>query len=198
MKHKLEKLLTRSLNKSNKMKKILIGKIISPFGIKGEVKILSFCEQPEQIASYPLFYHNNQPLKLKLKSQKPIGSNKNGEFIFIAKIDGVNNRNESEKLRGAEIFVNRDDFSENEDGEFYYVDLIGLDVIDETEKTLGKVINIYDHGAGGIVEIEFSKADPKKHLEKIENFPFKDEIFPEVNLKENFIRIALPEINLIK
>ena len=177
-------------------KKILIGKIISAFGINGEVKIVSYSQDPEQIANYPLFLKNDQEIKIKIsnKNKVAIGANSSGEAIFIVKIDGVTNRNMSEKLRGEEIFVSRTNFSKLSDNEFYYVDLIGLDVIDINSQKIGKVINVGDHGAGGLIEIEFEKADAKNNREKIENFPFKNAIFPEINLTKNFIRIDLPEI----
>lgn len=194
---KSKKLLTKSPQKFSKMsKKILIGKIISAFGIKGEVKIISYSQHPEQIVTYPLFLGNNEKLKIKIsnKNKAVIGTNKSGEAIFIAKIDGVADRNMAEKLRGEEIFADRADFLELSDNEFYYVDLIGLDVIDMDSQKIGKVINVGDHGAGGLIEIKFEKADTKNNREKIENFPFKNAIFPEVNLAKNFIRIDLPEI----
>ena len=67
-------------------------------------------------------------------------------------------------------------------------------MIDLESKKIGKVLNVLDHGAGGIIEIEFDETDLKKNRDKIENFPFKNQIFPEVNLRNGFVRIDLPEI----
>lgn len=177
-------------------KKILVGKVTSVFGIKGEVKVISYCENPTQIEKYDLFDSKGNKIKLKItnKNKTIVGSNKLGDSILIAAIQGVTDRNAAEKLRGEEFFANRADFKEIDNDEFYYVDLIGLDVIDGSSKKLGKVTNVYDFGGGGMLEIEFLKADTKSNIEKIENFAFKNETFPEVNLRENFIRINLPEI----
>ncbi|MBU6338851.1 MAG: 16S rRNA processing protein RimM [Rickettsiales bacterium] len=178
------------------MSKILIGKINSVFGIKGAVKLISFCEDPIQIEKYPLFDDKGNSIKLKIsnKNKAIVGTTGSGNAILIAEIAGVTNRNDAEKLRGTELFVERKDFKETKDDEFYYVDLIGLDVVDMESKKLGKVINVYDFGAGGMLEIEFTKSDSKKTLEKIENFHFKKQTFPEVNLKKGFIRIDIPEV----
>lgn len=178
------------------MKKILIGKINSVFGIRGEVKILSHCQNPIDIEKYSLFDKNDREFKLKIsnKNKAAIGSSTSGGVILIAKISGIDDRNEAEKLRGLELFTNRDDFKKIPDDEFYQVDLIGLNVIDEDGSSLGKVLNVMDFGAGTMLEIEFSQANEKMNLEKIENFPFKDEFFPEVNIKAGTIKIALPEI----
>lgn len=177
-------------------KKILVGKVSSAFGIKGEVKLISYCQDPLQIEKYQLFDSDGKEIKLKIsnKNKAVVGLAGAKNAILIAAIEGIKDRNAAENLRDKEIFVNREEFEEIDNDEFYYVDLIGLDVIDDNSKKLGKVTNVYDFGGGGMLEIEFIKADIEKNLEKIENFPFKDETFPEVNLKENFIRIKLPEI----
>jgi 16S rRNA processing protein RimM len=182
------------------MSKILIGKINSVFGIKGAVKIISFCENPTQIEKYPLFDEKGNSIKLKIsnKNKTIIGSSSSGNAILIAEIAGITDRNAAEKLRGTELFVDRKDFKKTKNDEFYYVDLIGLDVVDMESEKIGKVINVYDFGAGGMIEIEFCKNDSEKSLEKIENFHFKKQTFPEVNLEKNFIRINIPEIVSLK
>lgn len=177
-------------------RKVVVGKIIAPFGIKGDVKVISFCENPAQFEKYTLFNEKNEILKLKITNKNKVATSftKSGDAIFNVRIEGVENRNQSEILKGKEIFANRDDFENLDENEFYYVDLIGLDVVDEKNKKIGKVLSVFEHGAGGIVEIEFLEEDLKKEREKIESYPFKNEIFPEVNLKEKFIKIDFPKI----
>jgi 16S rRNA processing protein RimM len=176
-------------------KEILIAKVISPFGIKGDVKLVVFLENFLDIEKYPLFDSSGKKINLKInnKNKTAIASNASGDAIIIAKIAGIDDRNASENLRNFEIFTSRENFKETQDDEFYHVDLIGLDVIDEKNKKIAKIINIYDFGAGNLVEIEFIDEAPKG-FKKIENFSFKNEIFPEVNLSKNFIKIILPEI----
>ncbi len=172
--------------------KVLIGKITSVFGIKGQVKILSYCQDSQEIANYPLFDKNNQPISLKITSTKKKAGNQNE--ILIAKINDISDRNLAEKLIGTEIFTNRDDFAETEENEFYYVDLIGLKVLDNQQNDLGQIKNVLDFGAGSLIEVEFDdKICQERNLKKIENFTFKDEFFPEVNIKKGFIIINFPE-----
>lgn len=173
--------------------KILIAKVNSVFGIKGEIKLLVYSDEPQKIEKYNLFDASGQAVKIKItnKNKTVIGSS-SGNPILIAKVDGVNDRNGAELLRGQEFFVAREELDELGENEFYYADLIGMDVIDMESKKIGKVLNVADAGAGGIIEIEFLKNAAKKF--EIDNFPFKDEFFPEVNLKKNFIRFDAPEI----
>lgn len=180
-------------------KNIVIAKVIAAFGIKGEVKIVSYCQNASDIEKYPLFDKNNNPVTIKItnKNKAAIGSTQDGGTIMIAKISLADDRNKAESIRGTEIFTKRENFSQLKNDEFYYTDLIGLDVVEENKK-IGKVLNILDFGAGTMLEIEFEKADPQRNLEKIENIPFKNEFFGEVNIKEGFIVINLPEIIEIK
>jgi len=178
------------------MKKIIIGKVNSVFGIRGEVKILSYCKNPTDIEKYKIFDKNDNEIKLKIsnKNKAVIGSSGSGGAILIAKINDVEDRNKAESLRGTELFTDRENFKELSDDEFYQVDLIGLDVIDDAAQKIGKVKNVFDFGGGTMLEIEFEKENPKMNLEKIENFPFKNAIFPEVNVKAGFVKISFPEI----
>ncbi len=176
-------------------KKILIAKITTVFGIKGEVKIVVYSDNPLQLETYSLFDSKGKEFKIKIsnKNKSVIGTS-SGDPIIMARIEGVNDRNEAEKLRGVELFADRKDFDKTNEDEFYYVDLIGLDVIDMNSKKIGKVLNVFEHGAGGIVEIEFNEKCLPKNYQKIENFSFRNAIFPEVNLAKNFIRIDVPEV----
>jgi 16S rRNA processing protein RimM len=176
-------------------KKIVIAKVSSVFGIKGEVKIITYSNHPEKIEKYQLFDEQGNQLKIKIsnKNKVAIGSS-SGNPIIIAKIDGVNDRNAAEKMRGQEIFTNRANFEAPTSDEFYCVDLIGLDVLNMSSEKLGKVRNVFDYGAGSVIEVEFEKTQLKSDREKIDNFPFRSAIFPEVNLEAGFIRIDLPDI----
>lgn len=169
-------------------KKIPIAKIVSAFGIKGEVKMIVYSDNHLNIEKYPLLNAKGEAIKVKISNKnKAVIGTSGGDPIIIAKIDGVNDRNASELLRNAEIFVDRKDFAPTKKDEFYYSDLIGLDVIDMNSKKVGKVADVLDYGAGGVIEIKFLD-------NRIENFPFKNQIFPEVNLENGFIRIEEIEI----
>ncbi len=177
-----------------KNKKILIAKIIAPFGVKGEVKILSFCKNSSDFKNYQCFFKDGSQVKIEIKRKS--GFTKTNDEILIAKIDEINNRNDFEKFRNKEIFVNRDEFKELKKDEFYQTDLIGMDVIFENKK-IGKVINILDFGASEIIEIEFLEENKERNLLKIETFPFNNDFFGEIDVEKNFIEIKLPQILLL-
>lgn len=73
--------------------------------------------------------------------------------VIIARIDGVNDRNAAELLRGTELFINREDLPATKNGEYYQADLIGMRVIrDGTE--IGVVAGFQNFGAGDIIELD--------------------------------------------
>lgn len=181
-------------------KKIIVAKILSAFGIKGEVKIVSYCQNPIDIEKYPLFDANDHEIRLKIsnKNKTVIGYTSAGDAVLIAKITGIDDRTLAEKIRGNEIFCYRNNFEKLPDDEFYYTDLIGLQVIDADRKIIGKIINVSDYGAGGMIEVEFIDGaiagNKTKKNDKIMNFAFKHQFFPEINLNQGFVQLLMPEI----
>lgn len=173
--------------------KVLIGKITGVHGLKGQVKIMSFSQNPQDIGNYPkLFDKNNKELAIKITSK---AQGKNND-VFIANIANIKDRNAAEDLRNTEIFINKADLPESEDDGFYYVDLIGLDVLSQENEKIGQVQDVMNYGAGDIIEIDFNEKSKQK--EKIQMFSFRDEIFPEVDLEKKFIKIIFPDVAEIK
>jgi 16S rRNA processing protein RimM len=173
------------------MKNIVIAKITSVHGIKGFVKLLSFATDPADFAKYSskVFDAKNNPYKIKIISQVPGGNND----LFIVKIDGVEDRNAAELLRNTELFIKRSDLKKAKKDEFYYVDLIGLEVLNTNREKIGKVLAVNDFGAGGVVDIEFDK-----DLKNTESFAFTHQTFPEVDVEKGFLILDLPEFIEVK
>ena len=106
-------------------KKILIAKVSSPFGIRGEVKVIAFCENHLNLEKYSLTDAEGNEIKLKISNKnKTVIGTSSGDPIVIAKIDGINDRNASELARNLEIFADRADFEPTSEDEFYYSVLI--------------------------------------------------------------------------
>ncbi len=172
------------------MNNIVIAKVTSVHGIKGLVKIMSFTSNPADITKYSskMFDVQNQQYKIKIINQIP---SKNND-LFIAQIDGIVDRNQAELLKNTELFIKRSDLKKSKKDEFYYVDLIGLDVLDVENKKIGQVLAVNDFGAGGLVEIKFF--DEKYNKSQISNFAFTGKIFPEVNIEKGYLIFDMPDV----
>ena len=127
--------------------KILVGKIVAPQGIRGEVRVQSFAEQASDFKNFHIVSDKFNSESFHFVRVVPNAN------VVIARIDGVNDRNTAETLRGTELFISRDTLPETKNGEYYQADLIGFAVIRDSEK-IGTVAGFQNFGAGDIIELE--------------------------------------------
>jgi 16S rRNA processing protein RimM len=131
-----------------KTKKILIGKIVAPQGIRGEVRVQSFAEKNTDFKKLAVFSNRFDSADFKFVRVVPNAN------VVIAKINGINDRNAAETLRGTELFIERNALPDlQSDNEFYQADLIGFGVVRDN-KNIGTVACFQNYGAGDIVELE--------------------------------------------
>lgn len=127
--------------------RVIVGAIGGSFGVHGEVRLKSFCADPQAIADYtPLFTEDGRAFAQVVLT----GQLKNG---FTARIDGVVTKEDADALRNVSLFAERAVMPSLPDDEYYYADLIDLTVVDTGGTTLGVVKNVMDHGAGDLLEI---------------------------------------------
>ncbi|MEQ1753472.1 MAG: ribosome maturation factor RimM [Micropepsaceae bacterium] len=160
-------------------KQILLGKIIAPHGLKGEVKIKSFTADPLDVASYGLVIVRDGR-RFNLSNARLQGD------VVIATVKGITDRSAAESLKGLELHIDRDDLPETDanTGEFYQTDLIGLPVFDEKGAELGEVVGFQDFGAGDLIEVGMPGGATSL-------VPFADSMVPVVDVEEG--RIVLSE-----
>ena len=128
-------------------KQILLGRILGPHGLKGEVKIKSFTTDPLDVASYgPVLTPDGR--RFTLTNARMQGD------VVIAAIKGVTDRTLAESLKGIELNIDRDEMPETDDGEFYEADLVGLGVFDEGGDQVGEALGFQNFGAGELLEIK--------------------------------------------
>lgn len=168
---------------SNRMSKdrICVGAIAGSFGVKGEVRLKSFCADPEAIADYaPLFTEDGSRSFAPTITQ----AIKNG---FAAHLPGVTTKEQADTLRGVSLFADRDKLPGLPDDEFYHTDLIGLDVVDPGGIKHGQVRAVLNHGAGDLLEVH------GPNLKDIVLLPFTKAIVPTVDLVARRIVVDPPE-----
>ena len=128
-----------------------IGLFIGPHGIKGEVKVKSFTEIPENLFVYEEFFLGNQTKPIKLKLVRKIKQN------LICIVEDVKTRNEAEKFKNLILYVRRDNLPSLNDDEFYQRDLLDFQVYNLERHNLGFVTSFNDFGGGLLVEVEKNK-----------------------------------------
>ena len=127
---------------------IEIGFLIGVHGIKGEVKLKSFTEIPENIFSFKEIFIESFENPIKLKFIRKF------KQIFICKIENVETRSDAEIFRGLKLFIHRKSLPKLIDGEFYHSDLLNFEVYNLNKESFGKVLSLEDFGAGLLVEVK--------------------------------------------
>lgn len=160
--------------------RVLIGVISTVHGVRGEVIVRSFTDDPYDIESYaPLTdAEGGRPLALAIRGATSKG--------LIARVEGIESRDAAEALRGAELWVAREVLPEEQDGEFYYADLEGLAAVDLEGRAFGKVLRVVNFGAGDLLDVELTETG------KTEFVPFRQAFVPDVDIAGGRIVVAWP------
>lgn len=120
------------------------GKIVSIHGIRGEVKIMPYCDSPELLCAFDrLFIGKNH--KVIIIERSRVFKN-----IVIAKLEGIDTPEDAEKLRNMLLFMHRDDL-ELDENTYFIQDLIGMEVRDaDTDFMYGKISDVMQTGANDV------------------------------------------------
>ena len=158
---------------------IVIGKIVAPHGVRGDIRILPLTEKPEQFLDLDyLLLHDGRKLTVK-----------HARFhkrMVLVTTEEIKSMNEAELLRDQEVLIKAEDLPELEEGQFYVADLIGLPVFDTEGKQIGTFKDSLSTGSNDVYVI----AVPG---EKDILLPALKIYVKEINLAEKRIVVTLPE-----
>ncbi len=158
-----------------------IGQIVNTFGIKGMVKIRPFTD--DVIARYDNLKKVYVEIN-KTKKQYEIEEVKYHKDMVLIKFKGIDKLEEAELLRNAYLKVNRKDEPELEEGIYYIVDLLGLEVYSDEGNLLGKVDDIFNNGSTDIYVV-------KDEIGKQILLPGISDVIKDVNLEEKKIVVHI-------
>jgi len=165
-------------------KKILVGKISNPHGIKGWVKVISFTDPIENILSYKQWIISDKETE---KTYYLEDSRVQGNKIVI-KLENINNRNDADLLKNSVIHVNRSDLPELDENSYYWEDLVDFNVIDIKGNPVGKVDSLFRTGSNDVLVI----IDETRERLLV---PFiMEEVIKYVDLAKEIISIDWPEL----
>ena len=157
-----------------------IGQIVNTFGIKGMVKVKPFTENIEQFEELQKIYIKNKDGKKEYKIQKV----KYHKQMILIKFEGIENPEDADLLRGSYLLINRKDAKPLEEGTYYIVDLLGLEVYTDEGVLLGKVDDIFNTGSKDIYVV-------KDELGKQVLLPGIDDVIKEVDLENKKITVHI-------
>ncbi len=160
-------------------KKICVAKIGAAHGVRGEVRLWTFTEDPLAVASYGPLESSDGTRHFTIKRIRAAKTH------LVATLDGISTREAAEQLNGAELFVAREKLPAPAEGEFYHADLIGLAAETKEGEPLGNVVAIHNFGAGDIIEIA-PTSGPTIML------PFSNAVVPVVDIAGGKLVIDKP------
>jgi 16S rRNA processing protein RimM len=163
------------------MKLICVATCSGAFGVQGEVKIKSFTDSADDCFSYGPLRDVDGNVFLTITSKRAV---KNG---FAVMCEQVQTREQAQALSGTKLYVYRADMPTPDEDEFYFEDLIGLEVKTTDGKRMGKIIQVHNFGAGDMLEISGTKDVPQFY------HPFTKIGVPKVDIKAGRAVILIEE-----
>lgn len=166
---------------------ITVGKIGAPYGVRGWVKVQSFTESVENLLEYDPWYISSRSSQPKTSSdsvtwiEAPLLEAKIHSKGIIAQFEGCDDRDAALKMGGTEIAIQRNQLPEPGEGEYYWVDLEGLEVKTLDGVSLGMVDHMEATGANDVLVV---KGERERLIPYV-----MDHIVHEVNLDGGFIRV---------
>jgi 16S rRNA processing protein RimM len=128
--------------------RIRVARIGAAHGVRGEVKLWPFTQDPMAVAGYGALETEDGTRQFEIESLRP------AKDFLVARIAGVTDRDAAEALRNLDLFVPRERLPEIEEADtFYYADLVGLSAVTADGAPLGTVTAVHNFGAGDIIEI---------------------------------------------
>jgi 16S rRNA processing protein RimM len=170
-----------------------IGKVVAAWGIKGWIKVQPFAADPQALFSTKRWFvkppedgavprpgASSFPALLKIIEAKEHGG------AVVARVQEVDDRGGAEALKGARLFVSRASFPSADPDEYYWVDLIGLDVVNREGVALGRVLGLLDTGPHSVLRVAAAEGVAEESERLI---PFVAAYVDDVNMAERRITV---------
>ena len=165
-----------------------VGRILDAWGIKGGLKVQAYSADADALFSAKRWYLKSTGPKPGQTVLAVRSVREQGEGI-VAMAEGVDDRNAAEALRGYEIHIPRSDFPRTPDGEYYWVDLIGLDVVNREAQALGRVSGLIDTGPHAVLRILPPGVEEPAKPDQERLIPFVGNFIDDVNLEARRITV---------
>ena len=159
--------------------RVCIAQIGAAHGVRGEVRLRAFTEDPLSVKRYgPLEAEDGR--RFEIEAVRP------AKDMLVARLKGVSDRDTAQRLTNLRLYVARDRLPKPADGEFYHADLIGLAAKTADGAPFGTVKAVHNFGAGDLLEIEPAAGGPTVML------PFTEAVVPVVDIAGGRVVVVEP------
>ena len=172
--------IRKSASLTRKSDLVVVAQATGAFGVRGEVKIRPFTDDPGACLRYGPLLDANGEVVLTPKRHRSV---KNALAVSAPE---VGTREEAQSLNGTLLYVPRSALPEPEEDEFYFEDLVGLDVKSTEGRRIGTVVAVHSFGAGDMLEIKPKDGASFFH-------PFTKEAVPKVDIAAGRVVVEIVE-----
>jgi 16S rRNA processing protein RimM len=173
---------------------IEVARVVGAWGIKGGIRVAAYAADPQALFSSRRWFLQADPARPRPAGAAPLPrvlritqAKEHGDGI-VATAQELTDRNAAEAMKGVRIFVSRASFPSTGDDEFYWVDLIGLDVVNREGQALGRVVELMDTGAHSVLQVVAElPGDPPQRQERL--IPFVSAYVDRVSLADRRITV---------
>ena len=148
-----------------------MGRVVAPYAVKGWIKLQTFTEYLDSLLDYPLWRIGKDG---GWRDYRVLDGKVHGQYL-MASLEGVDDRNAAEALMGLDVAVLREEMPEAEEDEYYWDDLIGLEVVNLAGEALGRVEGLLETGANDVLQVRDGETERL--------IPFVDAVVKEVDLE---------------
>ena len=171
-----------------------VGRVLDAWGVKGWIKVQPFAADPQALFSSRRWFikpPEEGGLKRPTGAAYPpllrVSEAKNHGDLVVAQVQDVADRAAAEALRGARVFVGRSSFPTAGPDEFYWVDLLGLVVVNRQGESLGSVIGLIDTGPHSVLRVAPEGVEPGGESERL--IPFVAAYVDDASLEKRLITV---------
>ncbi|MBW6463578.1 MAG: ribosome maturation factor RimM [Dethiobacteria bacterium] len=168
----------------NKNSEVAVGKVLSPHGVGGQVKVYPYSDFPERVTLL-------KEVDLVSESGRESITVEQGSLygrFWLVKFAGINNREDAARLCGSLIVIAKDDRLPLPKGSFYHDQLVGLEVYDTGGVFIGEIIDIITTGGHDLFIVQQKHRENKQIL-----IPAVNKFILEVKMAENTVIVKLPD-----
>ena len=153
-----------------------MGRILAPYGLKGWVRIEPYSAHPDSLSAYPSWWVGRNGDWRELKVAESVLQHGTS---LVARLEGCVERDAALALKGSELAVERQ--AQSADNEFYWVDLVGLKVVNLKDEELGVVAELFENGAHAVMRVVDGETERL--------LPFIEQVVRQVDMAQGRIRV---------
>ena len=168
---------------------VVLGRISGHFGVKGWLKVVSYTRPIDQLLEYDEWFLS------RLDDEEPwtktrVSESRQNSKGFVVKLSGFDSREESEVLVGCDIGIDKSQLEQLPEGDYYWLELIGLNVINLEGLDLGRIDHLLETGANDVLVVhqDLAQGEPVERL-----LPWTPDVVTRVDLEDKVIIVNWKE-----